>query len=238
MKEKYQQIQKITANIHGWLTKREGITLYETVCSLTQEGPVVEIGSWQGKSTVWMGKAIQDSERWRKLYAVDPHTGAPEQQERHGEVWTFPEFQENIKENGLEEVVEPLVMTSEEAVEKVKESPAFVFIDGAHEYEMVLLDFNLWSKKISNGGKIAFHDTNGRPGPTRVVREEVYFSRHFKDVFWHDSVTVATKVDSISFLDWIKKLTKLFYREVSITFSHRIKRFLKMLQWHLYRRWK
>jgi predicted O-methyltransferase YrrM len=71
------EVKKFVDNIDGWLFEREGELLYDLAKNCTGKGVIVEIGSWKGKSTIWLGKG---SKRGKKvlIYAIDPHTGSPE----------------------------------------------------------------------------------------------------------------------------------------------------------------
>lgn len=58
----------------------------------------------------------------------------------------------------------------------------FLFIDGDHNYEAVLQDYNDWTPLLKTGGILAIHDARmGRPGganfhegPSRVAREQIF----------------------------------------------------------------
>ncbi|MBN2111569.1 class I SAM-dependent methyltransferase, partial [Candidatus Woesearchaeota archaeon] len=76
--------------------------------------------------------------------------------------------------------------------------------DGAHEYNFVKLDFDLWFPKLVNGGIMAFHDTIGVEGPKKVVADNVYISNQFKNVKFVDGITFAQKVKQNTFKDRIK----------------------------------
>lgn len=104
---------------------------------------IVEIGSWKGKSTVWLAKGSKDG-KGIKIYAIDPHKGSSEHRKWYGKVWTFEEFKENIKKARVDDVVVPIVKTSEETVRNWDKLVELLFIDGAHEYELVKQDFLLW----------------------------------------------------------------------------------------------
>jgi hypothetical protein len=103
-----------------------------------------------------------------------------------------------------------VVKTSEEAAMNFDLPIEFIFVDGAHAYDLVKLDFDLWFPKVIDGGIMAFHDTayawetNPDPastGPQRVVDEFVYKSTNFKNINLVDSITVAQKVGKNTFLD-------------------------------------
>lgn len=61
----------------------------------------------------------------------------------------------------------------DEVVSKLKslgvDTIDFIFIDGWHSINQVLLDWE-YTKILSNGGVVAFHDTNNHPGPYFFIR--------------------------------------------------------------------
>jgi len=140
----------------------------------------VEIGSWQGKSTVYLGNGSKEGGKV-KIYAIDPHTGSLEHQKNNEKIWTFEEFKKNIKNAAVDDIVVPLIETSAEIANNFNQSVELIFIDGNHEYKFVKLDFDLWFPKVSNNGTMVFHDTVGWLGPKKVVTEFIYKSRYFKN---------------------------------------------------------
>lgn len=55
--------------------------------------------------------------------------------------------------------VEIMKMTSIEASLKIPDNSLdFVFIDGAHDFDNVMLDIILWSRKVKKGGIVSGHD--------------------------------------------------------------------------------
>jgi len=176
------QIQEFIDSIEGWVTQEEGQALYSLGRLCAKGNVIVEIGSWKGKSTIWLGHGTKTSNNI-KIYAVDPHTGSAQTQDVVGPQWTYPEFMSNIKKAGIEDIVVPLVMTSEEAAWDFQEPVGLVFIDGDHDYDMVKLDYEMWFPKLVSGGIMAFHDAAGAwPGPEQVVQEYLYNSPNFSEV--------------------------------------------------------
>src|SRR5437870_10215952 len=94
--------------VDGWLNYGEGRLLYQLARGCSGKGAIVEIGSWKGKSTIWLGHGSHDGRRI-KIHAVDPHTGSPEHLGKSRRVWTFEEFQQNIKAAGVDDVIVPHV---------------------------------------------------------------------------------------------------------------------------------
>lgn len=207
-----EETRALTQNLDGWLHDSEGELLYETAKSCSGRGVIVEIGSWKGKSTSWMGRGAKQGKRV-KIFAVDPHVGSNEHQSG-GKVWTFEEFKQNIKATRVEDIVIPLVTTSEEAAKELTDPVEFVFIDGAHEYEFVKQDFDLWFPKVIEGGTMAFHDTIGWIGPKKVVAENVARSESFKNMRFVHSITMAQKVQRNSTYDRIRNRYILFLKSL------------------------
>lgn len=104
------EVRALTDTVEGWLGKREGPYLYQLAMGGARLGAVVEIGSWQGRSTIWLGKG-SDAVNGYEIYAIDPHVGGPDQ-EKIGliNVNTEQAFRENIKRAALESKVVTLVM--------------------------------------------------------------------------------------------------------------------------------
>ncbi len=63
-----QALHTLTESIEGFLSQngkdlREGEVLFHLARSLSKGSVAVEIGSWKGKSTAWLGKGIEASEQ-------------------------------------------------------------------------------------------------------------------------------------------------------------------------------
>jgi len=184
-KTKYKEIKEKVKNIDpgvGILDK-EGWCLYKLVRH-NNIGPVIEIGSWKGRSTIWLAQAcidkLKEEDKSYIVYAVDPHSNTgTHKYESVGD--TFEDFITNITEAEVSEIITPIRMTSKKALKEIlwnlevgKIGTGFVFIDGSHYYEDVRFDFDNWSKSLNLGGSIALHDTIAYEGPSKVVIEEIF----------------------------------------------------------------
>ena len=154
-------------NILGWLSYDEAIALQSLTCTVSGlRGDIVEVGSYCGKSTVAIAQALKQGCSG-VLYSVDHHK---DNVELHG-VDSFAELQNNIEKYDMREFVKRLTMMSREAVEMFScDSVKMLFIDGAHDYESVKEDFELWSKKMVKHGFVAFHDSQD-DGVSKVINE-------------------------------------------------------------------
>lgn len=208
VEEKYKimdikETKKFADKLEGWLTDKEGEILYNLAKNCSRKGVIVEIGSWKGKSTIWIGNGSKNGNRI-KVYAIDPHIGSSEHQKENENIWTFEDFKQNIKNAKLEDIIIPFVKTSEEVAKNFDKPVEFIFIDGAHEYEFVKLDFDLWFPKVINGGIMAFHDTVGWSGPKKVVSDNVFKSKYFRNIHFVDSITFAQKVKQNTLKDRVR----------------------------------
>jgi len=195
------KIKNLTKNVEGFLTDREGVLLYKLASKCSGKGVIVEIGSWKGKSTIWLAKGSKINKNI-KIYAIDPHTGSQEHIQKYGNIWTFDEFKNNLKKAQVDDIVVPLVEYSHKAKELIKEPIELLFIDGAHEYEAVKLDYELYFPLLIEGGFLIFHDTDREE--VRLVADRAFNSKYFKNVYFSDTITYGQKVKINSIKDKIK----------------------------------
>lgn len=172
------------------LTENEALYLHKLAQINPGTGAIVEIGSWKGKSTIYLALGSR-SVGGEKVYAVDPHR--PLAEEGYFEN-TEAEFLQNIRKAGVESHVVPLVMTSREAAKGWTKPVRLLWIDGDHRYDQVKQDFLLWEPHVVEGGIIAMHDTIRKKGPKRVLWEEIFRSNRFQDISIVDNITAARKV--------------------------------------------
>lgn len=149
--------------IDGWITTPEGEFLY-SLARLCRSGCIVEIGSWKGRSTYYLGMGSRHGKQ-PKVYAVDHFKGTPESGP------TLTEFLNNMERAGLSDLVVPIVEYSADAAKDFNEPIGVLFIDGDHGYESVKQDYELWSPKVIKDGWIVFHDFRNEPGVRQVIIE-------------------------------------------------------------------
>lgn len=154
--------------IKGFLDQEEGLALYSHALEASKLGPCLEIGSYCGKSTVYIGQACK--EMGQIVYAVDHHRGSEEHQlgeEYHDPdlydgdrelVDSFPLFRQTIKQADLEDTVVPLVASSKIASKSWATPLAMVFIDGGHSMEAAGTDYNCWAPHLLSQGILTIHD--------------------------------------------------------------------------------
>jgi MMP 1-O-methyltransferase len=185
-----ERVKPLIADVPGWLTDEEGEALYELARRCSGRGAIVEIGSWKGKSTICLGLGSRAGSGAR-IFAIDPHAD-----------YRFGDFKTNVERAGIADLVTPIASLSQPAADGFDEPIELLFVDGSHEYDLVLEDFEKWVPKVVDGGWVAFHDTTWTVGPRKVVGQAVYRGRLFKDVrFVVGSLTVGRKVARNSLAD-------------------------------------
>ena len=190
----FRELCAISAGIEGFLTDREGWLLYQ-LARRASGGCIVEIGSWQGKSTVWIGLGAQagaSQGETPRVYAIDPHTGSEEHQKPGEKIWTFERFKANISRNGLDRTVTPVVERAHNARRTFEQPVSLLFIDGAHDYDSVKQDYELWAPLVVEGGYIVFHDTQ-QAGVKKFV-DEIIPTGPFTKVYFQDTICYGKKV--------------------------------------------
>jgi hypothetical protein len=171
--------------IKGFLAPQEGARLYELALAASDLGPCLEVGSYCGKSTLYLGSACQVA--GNHLYAVDHHRGSEEHQQ--GEEYhdpelfdaaaqqfdSFREFRSTLRRAALDDTVIPLVAPSKLAGRGWSIPLGMVFIDGGHSWEAALCDYQTWAPQVVPGGFLAIHDlfpdpTQGGQAPIDIYR--------------------------------------------------------------------
>jgi MMP 1-O-methyltransferase len=159
--------------VKGFLAEDEAEALFNTARQVSSRGHVLEIGSYCGKSTIYLGTACRENNA--VLYALDHHRGSEEHQlgeEYHdadlydqgiGLMDTFKEFRKNIRAAALEDTVVPIVASSKVASNGWATPLSMVFIDGGHSLEAAMADYQCWASHVMAGGILAIHDIFPNP---------------------------------------------------------------------------
>ena len=146
----------------------EGLALHGAGRDAASVGPLLEIGSYCGKSAVYLGAAARAG--GTVLFSVDHHRGSEENQagwEHHdtevvdpttGRMDTLPFFRRTIERAGLEDAVVAVVGDSPTVAAHWRTPLGLVFIDGGHALDVVLADYESWSPHVARGGALVFHD--------------------------------------------------------------------------------
>ena len=200
---------EVAEAVKGFLPKNEATALYDAAVAVEVDGPLLEVGSYCGKSSVYLGYAAQSI--GRVLYALDHHRGSEENQagwEHHdpelidkqkGVMDTLPYFRDAIFAAGLEHVVIALVGHSGVIARNWTTPLSFLFIDGGHGEEPAKADFNGWVPKVKEGGTLAIHDVFPNPKDGgRPPYEQIYLpaieSGNWNEVHVEGSLRILKRV--------------------------------------------
>ena len=176
----------------GFMPAEEGDALFAAALAAGAAVPALpflEVGSYCGRSTVWLGAAARSCAT--VLFAIDHHRGSEENQagwEHHdsslvdprtGSMDTLPVFRHTIRGAGLEDVVFAVVGRSAAVAAHWASPLAFLFIDGGHGDEPARLDYEGWTPHVAIGGTLAIHDVfpdpadGGRPPYELIFRPAI-----------------------------------------------------------------
>jgi hypothetical protein len=159
----------------GFMPDEEGLALYRAACLATSlaAGPLLEVGAYCGKSSVYLGAAARRG--GRVLFSVDHHRGSEENQagwEHHdptlvdplsGRMDTLPSWRRTVEAAGLEPWVVGVVGDSSTVASNWATPLALVFIDGGHGVEPAWADYWGWAPHLTQGGILAIHDVFPNP---------------------------------------------------------------------------
>jgi len=179
-----QNIQQIIEETKGFLDPMEGQRLYDVALKASQRGPCLEIGSYCGKSALYLGSACRQN--GQVLFSIDHHRGSEEQQPdeeyfdpdlfdaRQGQIDTLPFLRRTLAQADLEDTVVPLVCSSTIAAKSWATPLALVFIDGGHAFETAWQDYTNWAGHILAGGYLLIHDIFKDPSQGGQAPYDVY----------------------------------------------------------------
>lgn len=199
---------KYTKTIDGWLSLSEGLLLYILSSKVTKNSTIVEIGSWKGKSTVFLGLGAKKTDS--RVYAIDPFKGRWVANQKKIKS-TYTEFKKNIAFEAIHQYVIPIKETSVQAGKKWKKPIDFLFIDGLHDFKNVSYDFTTWTQFLREGGIVALHDAFcGQPGPMKVATEYILNNNSFGVPYVVGSIVYAEKRINMNSLQKVRKSLKGF----------------------------
>jgi len=183
------EVERIVERVEGWLEAQEGRLLYHLAAEADPAGRIVEIGSWHGRSTIWLAAGAQAG-RGAHVVAIDPHVGT--HLRTAGET-TERVLRMNLERAGVADQARILVRTSEQAAAEWSGPVSLLWIDGDHEYESARRDYLLWEPHLMPDAVVALHDTFVWPGPERVVRELLIGTGRFTSFVYADTTTAARR---------------------------------------------
>jgi hypothetical protein len=152
----------------GFMPEDEGLALFAAARDVAVPGPLLEVGSWLGKSALYLAAAVAGT--GRRVVTVDHHRGSEEHQpgwEYHdpslvdpvsGRIDTLPGFRRTVVDAGAEDLVVAVVARSEVLAPLWCTPLALLFLDGSHTEESARRDQDAWVAHLAVGGTLAVHD--------------------------------------------------------------------------------
>ena len=204
------RLRAVARAAKGFMPDDEGMALHDAALSVSVDGAWLEVGTYCGKSAVYLGAAARA--RGRVLFTVDHHRGSEENQagwehhdpsvvdRRTGRMDTLPWFCRTMEDAGLEDCVVAVVGPSAVVAAAWGTPLAFLFVDGGHGAEPAWADYRGWTPHLVEGGLLAIHDVfpdpadGGRP-PYELYRHALD-SGDFDEVAADGSLRVLRRVPS------------------------------------------
>ena len=168
----------------GFLDEEEGLRLHDLAREYAHLGPILEVGSYCGKSSVYLAAGARCS--GGRVICVDHHRGSEEHQP--GELFHDPdlfdasvgcmdslgELRLTLRRAGLEDVAILVVAPSAVAAAVCTVPLGMVFIDGGHSQEAATTDYESWANHVVPGGVLAIHDLFPDPNEGGQAPIEIY----------------------------------------------------------------
>ncbi|RLV49462.1 class I SAM-dependent methyltransferase [Nocardioides mangrovicus] len=167
----------------GFMPEDEGDFLHRLARERLPHGPALEVGSYCGKSAIYLGAAAR--EVGGTVFTVDHHRGSEENQagwEHHdaslvdaesGRMDTLPTFRRTIERAGLEDEVVAVLGRSTTVSRHWRTPLSLLFIDGGHAEVHARADYDGFARWLEPGGLLVIHDVfehpaDGGQAPYRV----------------------------------------------------------------------
>ena len=202
------RLRELAEATPGFMPADEGLALYAAAQRAAPLGPLLEIGTYCGKSTLYLAAAAIDG--GGVVVTVDHHRGSEEHQpgwEYHdpalvdpvsGLIDTLPVLRRTLQRAGVEHIVIPVVGDSARVAGVWSTPLGLVFIDGSHTEEAAERDYAGWAPKVVAGGLLVIHDVfpdpaDGGQAPYHIYRRAIQ-SGHFTEVSVTGSLRVLSRL--------------------------------------------
>lgn len=188
----------------GFMPIDEGTALHDAAVRYLGNGVGVEIGTYCGRSTVYLGAAAKAT--GGTIVTIDHHHGSEEHQpgwEYHdpalvdphtGRLDTVGRFRHTLADADLESHVVAVLGQSGQVAEFWRTPVSFVFVDGGHSSEAAQADYAGWAPWVRVGGALIIHDVFPDPKDGGRPPYEVYLRALGSGEFTEVSVTGSLRV--------------------------------------------
>jgi predicted O-methyltransferase YrrM len=169
-------------DVEGWLSPAQAQVLFGAAEALPDGAVAVEIGSFQGRSTIMLARGLEGRGR---VVAIDPHAGndrgpqeiegmEPEAEADH------ERFKANLAHAGVADRVTHVRLPSQEALGAVDDAVDLLFVDGAHRFGPARADIERWGERVRPGGVMLVHDSFSSVGVTLAILRSLAFAGRFR----------------------------------------------------------
>ncbi len=172
------------SEVQGWMSPDQAERLYRAGAATRKGDQIVEIGSFQGRSTIVLASAAHDGV---PVVAIDPHAGndrGPQEIEGYADAAAtdHEKFNANLAAAGVADRVRHVRAFSDVAHDEVHGDVAVLYIDGAHRYAPARADIRDWGARVAPGGTMLIHDSFSSLGVTLAIVRELMFDGRFRYV--------------------------------------------------------
>jgi predicted O-methyltransferase YrrM len=185
-------VMALVADVEGWMTPGQAATLYDSAVKCPAGGRIVEIGSFQGRSTIVLASGADPSVA---VIAIDPHAGndrGPQEIDGFADeaASDHDQFNANLAAAGVTDRVTHLRSFSDDALVDVEGTIEVLYVDGAHRYAPALADIRSWGDKVADGGTMLIHDSFSSIGVTMAILRHLAFGSRWRYVGRSRSMTI------------------------------------------------
>ena len=191
----FERVYDSVAKVNGWMTKGQARLLWRNARSLDSGQQIVEIGSFQGRSTIILASGAAEGVG---IVAIDPHAG---NDRGPNEIDGFSDeaesdnqvFRSNLDAAGVAERIDHVRKFSDAAHEDVSGPIDLLYIDGAHRYGPAHEDIVRWGQRVPEGGTMLIHDSFNAVGVTAAQAAALFVSRRWRYVGRSESMAEYRK---------------------------------------------
>ena len=199
-----EDLRRAAETARGFMPPAEGLALYRTAAAYARLGPVLEVGTYCGKSTIYLASAARQA--GQVVVTVDHHHGSEENQPgwayhdtslvdpATGRLDTLPFFRSTLTGLGLDDDVIAIVGRSADVARLWQAPLGMLFIDGGHTEAAAQADYEGWAPRVAPGGALAIHDVFPDPADGGQAPYHIYCRALASGAFTEVSVDGSLRV--------------------------------------------
>lgn len=228
-------------DIPGWLRDEQARRLWDAAGRVPEGGQIVEIGSYQGRSTIVLASAAADTVG---VVSIDPHAG---NDRGPGEWEGSPEegrhdhfaFHRHLHTHGVAGRVHHVCTSSDSAHHEIAGEIDLLYVDGSHRYRNALDDLRGWGARVREGGTMFVHDTYASLFVTAATYRSIVLSSRwcyvgrerslaeYRRERTHGRARIVSVLRQLAALPWfarnlaVKAMCAARLEQLAIVFGHR-----------------